>query len=285
MSQFGTAVCISLIEMSNSVRNNKTMKPVICFICQTKCFFYYSNINSLKSKHTKRSIVEFIRIFVDDPSKFDENEFSLSSDKDDDYICYECMDKINVYDLAKSTAERIQAEMHKLLNQSKRKSTEVPPFFVGSELEQDSWNELEEEENDSSASSYGFDEDLLRPVKESQFRCYICSVDLRTTERFAEHQCLHENVPEMQCVYCGNSFKSKSGLWVHVTKHIKNELGEADYQCEYCGRTFITFQSLRSHLHTHVDCRTMECDICSFRCSTKAKLKKHMISHVSSFFS
>lgn len=76
------------------------MKQSICLVCHSKCFFYYQNIDTINSKHSKRPIKDMLIDIVG------ENQLQ-SNNEHDNSLCYECFDRINVYDLAKSTVESI----------------------------------------------------------------------------------------------------------------------------------------------------------------------------------
>lgn len=90
------------------------MTSIICYICQTKCYFYQQNIEMIKSKHTKRPVIELIRMLGRKVQSIESIEITLSEESTS--LCYECLDKIDVYDLAKSTVEGIESEMHRYLS-------------------------------------------------------------------------------------------------------------------------------------------------------------------------
>lgn len=84
------------------------MKESICLICNSKCFFYYQNIGTITSKHSKKPIKD---ILTDILGKSQSQSNKLDS------LCYECFDRINVYDLAKSTVENIIRDFRSYSNQ------------------------------------------------------------------------------------------------------------------------------------------------------------------------
>lgn len=84
------------------------MKESICLICNSKCFFYYQNIDTITSKHSKKPIKD---ILTDILGKSQSQSNILDS------LCYECFDRINVYDLAKSTVENIIRDFRSYSNQ------------------------------------------------------------------------------------------------------------------------------------------------------------------------
>lgn len=93
------------------------MTPLNCFICQTKCYFYQKNLNSIKTKHSKRPVTVFIRILSSKVSTaaFSKIGFEKSLSLESTALCYECLDKIDVYDLARSTVQDIENQMCKHL--------------------------------------------------------------------------------------------------------------------------------------------------------------------------
>lgn len=89
------------------------MKPLICLICQTKCFFYQQNLKSVLSKHSRRPVTDFIQIFAQNSRSRRSIEKDIQSSLT--CVCYECLDKIDVYDLAKSTVNKLEREMQQYL--------------------------------------------------------------------------------------------------------------------------------------------------------------------------
>lgn len=74
------------------------MNESVCLICHSKCFFYYQNIDTITSKQSKKPIKD---ILTDILGKSQPQSNKLDS------LCYECFDKINVYDWAKLTVDNI----------------------------------------------------------------------------------------------------------------------------------------------------------------------------------
>lgn len=90
------------------------MKPVNCFICQTKSFFYQQNLKNIKTKHSKRPVIEFFEKLASNiPSS---KSIGVKLRSDETCVCYECLDKIDVYDLAKSTVHKIEIEFERYLS-------------------------------------------------------------------------------------------------------------------------------------------------------------------------
>lgn len=92
------------------------MKPVNCFICQTKSSFYQQTLKNIRTKHSKRPVVEFIE---DLSQKYHSNDsIKVALRLDDTCVCYECLDKIDVYDLAISTVRKIEREFEEYFEKS-----------------------------------------------------------------------------------------------------------------------------------------------------------------------
>lgn len=102
------------------------MRPLICYVCQTKCFFYQQNIKNIKSKHSNRPVIRFIEIFAKNVNL---NRSTLESETS--CLCYECIDKIDVYDLAKSTIDEIENEMQNHLTRGNGSKIESPSNCKG----------------------------------------------------------------------------------------------------------------------------------------------------------
>lgn len=94
------------------------MEPVTCFVCSTPTVFYHRNPFKILSKHTKTRICTFLDAFLDqNPTK--------RADWSSRCVCMECLGKIDDYDLACQTAERIESELRELLQCDKIVSIKV----------------------------------------------------------------------------------------------------------------------------------------------------------------
>lgn len=85
------------------------MNPVNCYICDNTSVFYCKNIFKLKSKHSETPICDFI-------CKFLGQELTrLPSNDVDNVVCAECLNKIDEYDFACMTVERVEKELRDVL--------------------------------------------------------------------------------------------------------------------------------------------------------------------------
>lgn len=133
------------------------MKPLICLICQTKCFFYQQNIKSVLSKHSRCPVTDFIQIFAQDSGSSKTIEKELQSDLT--CVCYECLDKIDVYDLAKSTVVKLEREMQQYFS----RGNSVVKTYTGSKLQAlnktDSSKVQQLENTDQNSHEFKFERD------------------------------------------------------------------------------------------------------------------------------
>lgn len=84
------------------------MEAESCFVCSASTVSYNRNPFKIHSKYTQTRICTFLDAFLDQtPSK--------RTEWTDRCVCATCLDKINDYDLACQTAERIENELRELL--------------------------------------------------------------------------------------------------------------------------------------------------------------------------
>lgn len=94
------------------------MDPQVCYICAMTSVFYSRNLFKTKSKHSETRIYDFICKFLGKiPSVRQRQRQSSSSTivDNDDCVCVECLGKIDEYDLATITSQRVESELRGLL--------------------------------------------------------------------------------------------------------------------------------------------------------------------------
>lgn len=100
----------------------RKMDDLPCSLCNNKTVFYLRNFAKLKSKHSKTPVHIFLRIicgdddFISSASAVVDDE---NSDSEQYTICVECMQKIDDYDAACITKERIEREFRIKLQHSR----------------------------------------------------------------------------------------------------------------------------------------------------------------------
>lgn len=83
------------------------MDPLNCYICNNTSMFYCKNIYKLSSKHSETPICDFI-------VKFLGKETSRLC-HEENIVCSDCLSKIDEYDLACITVERVERELRDTL--------------------------------------------------------------------------------------------------------------------------------------------------------------------------
>lgn len=93
------------------------MDPQVCYVCAITSEFYSRNLFKTKSKYSETRIYDFICKFLGEkPSARLRQRCQQSNNGDnDDCVCIECLGKIDEYDLATITAQRVENELRGLL--------------------------------------------------------------------------------------------------------------------------------------------------------------------------
>ncbi|XP_031637721.1 uncharacterized protein LOC116350129 [Contarinia nasturtii] len=93
-----------------------------CFICDTTVSESFVSLYDTLSKHSQTQIFEFVWKFLDNhPSVRDDSIDAANSDWSS--ICANCLDKINQYDLACETANKLEHELRNVLSHTEASYT------------------------------------------------------------------------------------------------------------------------------------------------------------------
>nr|CAD7429062.1 unnamed protein product [Timema monikensis] len=141
------------------------------------------------------------------------------------------------------------------------------------------------------------------------FRCEICELSFDTQEHLKRHRKSHIKVEppsnELMCQLCGETFPDQAELALHadcharyqphrcmlcghcfedaasVATHVRRRHGKnvPDNTCSLCGKTCKDRRSLQKHSWVHSAERSFPCHKCSKRFHSRARLKRHMVSH------
>lgn len=104
--------------------------PSRCFVCDTVAQFFCKNIFTLTTKHSETPVYQFLEKFLG---------YSIESQENDKIVCQDCLIKIDEYDLAFTTAQKIEKELTMLVNRTRTKyeidsteymSKEIKPEFL-----------------------------------------------------------------------------------------------------------------------------------------------------------
>lgn len=173
--------------------------------------------------------------------------------------------------------------------------------------------EREEEEEEVAERPYTGDERF------GNFRCQICGLEFHRQDLLKKHSRLHIKMelvppePEIEpppgrvysCGVCGQSYSSRRALLAHTESHSRYQphrcmlcgQGFPDDQlvaahvrerhagaipanaCQLCGKTCKDRRALQKHSWVHSSERSYSCPKCDKRFHSRARLRRHMVSH------
>nr|XP_050856936.1 zinc finger protein 724-like [Vespula vulgaris]XP_050856943.1 zinc finger protein 724-like [Vespula vulgaris]XP_050856953.1 zinc finger protein 724-like [Vespula vulgaris] len=80
------------------------------------------------------------------------------------------------------------------------------------------------------------------------------------------------------CDICGDDFKKRNELSLHLDEHVAKE--EGDFQCEICNRIFSNLRLFRIHKRIHYpQVKSWPCETCGKRYSSRNLLEEHINTH------
>ncbi|KAM9426146.1 uncharacterized protein KZ484_016693 isoform 2-T2 [Pholidichthys leucotaenia] len=103
--------------------------------------------------------------------------------------------------------------------------------------------------------------------------CGVCGKRFESTEELKAHVKNYQKTHD--CLYCGKSFFTITGLNCHMSLHT----GNRPYKCNVCGKTFAHMSGLSVHRWVHVEEKPYKCDICPKSFGLKAQLTAHSKVH------
>ena len=80
------------------------------------------------------------------------------------------------------------------------------------------------------------------------------------------------------CDFCGEDFRKRTQLSLHLDEHVANE--EGDFQCEVCNRIFTNLRLFRIHKRMHYPpSKLWTCETCGKRYNSRNLLEEHINTH------
>ncbi|KAF3424864.1 hypothetical protein E2986_05590 [Frieseomelitta varia] len=129
----------------------------------------------------------------------------------------------------------------------------------------------------------------VEPVQEqivardgSIYTCLLCTNEDDKTVGDAKSIIAHvRDVHETRlyiCDICGDDFRKRNELSVHLDDHVAKE--EGDFQCEICNRIFSNLRLFRIHKRIHYpQVKCWPCESCGKRYSSRNLLEEHINTH------
>ena len=141
---------------------------------------------------------------------------------------------------------------------------------------------------------------------QNPYMCYICGKLFKIRPcliRHLKYGHIQESEKMALCSQCPKRFKSEHDLKAHARTHLTEKLWPCDicnkpfktkkYMkehrkihsqervqiCETCGKGFFKLEHLKNHSLLHSGKKPFACTICTYRCTVKCNLQKHMKVH------
>ncbi|XP_017770219.1 PREDICTED: zinc finger protein 37-like isoform X2 [Nicrophorus vespilloides] len=113
------------------------------------------------------------------------------------------------------------------------------------------------------------------------YTCLLCEGDETVcgeSKAITQHIKVAHDARIYICDVCGDDFKKRTDLSLHLDEHVATE--EGDFQCEVCNRIFSNLRLFRIHKRMHYpQNKAWACDRCGKKYSSKNLLEEHMNTH------
>ena len=123
---------------------------------------------------------------------------------------------------------------------------------------------------------------LLRHLKyahieenEKMALCSQCPKRFKSEHDLKAHARTHVMEKQFPCDICSKPFKTKK----YMKEHRKIHSQERVQVCEVCGKGFFKLEHLKNHSLLHSGLKPYACTFCSYRCTVKCNLVKHLKTH------
>ncbi|CAG0906164.1 unnamed protein product, partial [Cyprideis torosa] len=112
-------------------------------------------------------------------------------------------------------------------------------------------------------------------TSDESLQCTACEGIGNTRSRRKDRRNDDFNDKPFQCNICGERFRPKKELDMHLKIHF----GERPFECFVCGKFFRTRRDLKRHGEAHSKEMGCQCTVCGKRYKRKGYLKKHLTIH------
>lgn len=114
------------------------------------------------------------------------------------------------------------------------------------------------------------------------FTCKHCDVEFNRAWKLEEHMKSLKRGKSIMCRKCYAGFDTRAELVQHMerSENCRKRPMEKNALCTYCGESFASKSGLDVHIRRHLDIRPFECDKCDQKFFTRLQLQRHQPAHV-----
>lgn len=291
-------------ETTSSGQNIEYAKCFICDITSIHCIPIIA-----ESKHTKTRFSAFVRKFLNDIKS--DRTIIINDDLNSHMLCDKCADKIDEYDLAYCTAERVAKEMCEILRKAehsmgeqidgnnhsenfeifkmKTKITEIKIdcSLADASLDGNDFIDLNHTSTDKNDNDANDDEKTLSETNSKQNSpdtepnmIKNAENDFNSNKNDKSQKIANQKrdaieYTHLQCEICEKNFSGKKNLARHMRLHTDQNV---KMTCEICKKVFIYKWSLKLHMQIHANFKEYSCE-CGKRFNRRDKMLEHRKTH------
>ncbi|KAL5272979.1 hypothetical protein ACFFRR_000012 [Megaselia abdita] len=105
--------------------------------------------------------------------------------------------------------------------------------------------------------------------------CEVCGNSFKSKSILNLHMRRHQNIRPFKCEICSKNFACHS----EISRHIRVHTGAKPFSCKYCDRKFSDRSTNIKHERTHTNERPFVCDTCGRAFMYSNVLKNHKLTH------
>ncbi|XP_076644623.1 uncharacterized protein LOC143354426 [Halictus rubicundus] len=303
-------ICNSKVGVStrNSIRifnenaftsSEKPLVDIICAVLETdlneenvhslvvckKCYKLFNEVDELESRLTEVKLELF-------------NNYKRTVQKvsdmrnEEDYNDHDYIENTESQDTELKYTEKDEQEMEEIEGEEERleeeEEEEEPPceaeIILNIEPMPETSNSEEKKRMKRSKIPSKLDATQEQIISRdgSTYTCLLCTNEEDKAVGDAKSIIAHmKSVHETRlyiCDICGDDFKKRTELSLHLDDHVAKEDG--DFQCEICNRIFSNLRLFRIHKRIHYpQVKSWPCETCGKRYSSKNLLEEHINTH------